>query len=278
MARDITVIQQQIIDLLATNGITVSGSRTSIRRKWTYVFAYCANVIESLFDSHKQENTDLINTLKPHRLTWYKELALRFQYGQDVEQDTGTYANIGLTDDQITEQKIIAQSAVTEVTTPTKISLRIKVAKEVDGDLVPLNDAQLAAFSAYIEKTKDAGVKIFKDSLPADTLKLNLDIFFNPLVLTSSGQRIDGIAEKPVLDAINQYLRNLPFNGEYANTRLMDALQQVDGVALVVKNSAKAKYGLFPFSEIDERYIPDAGYIRLAESDLTINYRPYVQY
>jgi hypothetical protein len=274
MAREIEIIQNEMIAQLASNGITVSGSRTSIRRKWTYAWAYCANVIEKLFDAHRDETLAIIDTLMPHTLKWYAQLALNFQYGQNINTETGIYDNTGLSDEQITDQKIIARSAVTEIDG----ALRIKVARLVAGDLSPLDAAQKVSFIDYVQKLKDAGVRIKIDSLPADQLKLSIDIFYNPLVLTAAGGRIDGISITPVPDAVNTYLGNLPFNGEYANTRLTDALQRVDGVELVVINNAMTKFGLFPFTAIDERYIPDAGYLRVAAGDLTINYRAYVQY
>lgn len=254
------------------NGINVSGSRTSLRRLWTYVTAFCIFTHESLFDDHKSECEALIAKERAHGLEWYRTKALEFQYGQAFNKVTGLYDNTGLTDEQIAEQKIVAQAAVTEIDG----KLTIKVVKLNDGDYAELDDTQLAAFSAYIEIIKDAGVKIYKNSLPADSLKLTLDIFYDPLVLRSNGSRIDGGAQTPVADAARAYLRNLLFNGEYANVRLTDRLQQVEGVKLPVVRSAQAKYGLFPFAQIDERYIPDAGYLRLTGENLSINYREYV--
>ena len=136
----------------------------------------------------------------------------------------------------------------------------------------------MTSFGAYIATTKDAGVKIITDSLPPDSLKLNIDVFYNPLVIKSDGSRIDGTTATPVPDAISAYLKNLKFNGEYANTRLEDQIQAVDGIELVNIKLSQAKFGLNPFTGIDEVYIPDAGYLRIANGDLTINYRQYVQY
>jgi len=150
------------------------------------------------------------------------------------------------------------------------------VAKQANNLPAQLTAGELAAFSSYIEKLKFEGVKIIKDSLPADNLKLQLDIWFNPLVLRADGTRIDGSANTPVKDGILAYLNALPFNGEYANTKLTDALQNVTGVQLPVIKLAQTKYGLYPYTNVDERYIPDAGYLSIADADLIINYRQYV--
>lgn len=272
MARELSVIQQEMIDNLTANGIAVSGSRTSLRRLWTYVISFCIWVHEQLFDAHKDELNAIIDAQKSHTLKWYQSVALEFQYGQNLIPETGKYANTGMDEAEIEAQKIVEVASVTEIDG----KLRIKVARLVDGELEPLTEQQLLSFSTYIDNKKDAGVKIVKDSLPPDALKLEIDIFYNALVLSSTGARIDGTSETPVPDAISLFLKNLPFNGEYANTRLVDVMQKIDGVVLPVIKTSQAKYGLYPFSVIDERYIPDAGYLRVAEADLTINYRPYV--
>jgi hypothetical protein len=257
------------------NGIS-STSKVSIFALIADVFAFVSWLLDTFFDKHSAENTAMIEKDKAHRVEWYGARALEFQYGQAFNRDLGKYENIGLTDAQIAAQKIVVKSAVNEVDTVNNVGLRIKLAREVAGDLAPLEPAQLAAFVAYMDKVKDGGVNVKNESLPPDSLKLDLDIFYDPLVLNGNGARIDGTAATPVTNAINAYLRELKFNGEYANTRLADKLQTVEGVILPVIKTAWAKFGNYQFAVIDERYIPDAGYIRIAAPDLSINWRPYV--
>lgn len=276
MARTIEQVYQSIITQknntpeLATLNST---SRTAVYNLFAYIVAVVIVALENLFDNHKAENDAIILNLKPHTSTWYREKALLFQNGQNLIEGTDRYDNTGLTDQQIQERRIIAQSAVTEIDG----RLRIKVAKAEADDLVELAEIELNAFKGYMQKVKDAGVKLIIDSLTADLLKLELDIWYNPLVLTSTGSRIDGNGATPIKDAVKNYLKNLPFNGEFSNTKLTDQLQAVDGIVFPVIKLSQAKYGLFPFSSIDEKYIPDAGYLRIADADLIINYRQYVQ-
>jgi hypothetical protein len=240
---------------------------------WAYIVASVIWVLDNLFDLHRASvDADLAN-LKPHTLTWYRNLALAFQYGQALIPDSDQYANTGLTPDQIAAQLIITQSAVVE--NPDG-SLRMKVVKLVDNDYAQLIDAEETAFTAYIADTKDAGVRITIDSLPPDDLTTAIDIFYDALVLNAAGVRIDGNGDTTVIDAINGYLKNLKFNGEFAKTLMEDAIQAVDGVVLVGILSAQARYGALPFTEIDEKYIPDGGYLRVIDGGFTINYRQYV--
>lgn len=276
MAQTIDYWYNQIITKVYADPVLSDLDHTSAvadYKLWAYIVAVVIQTIDVLFDLRAAEVTDQLATKKPHTLNWYKQLALRFQYGQDLIADSDQYLNAGLTTDQIASQLIITQAAVTE---NTDGSLRMKVVKLVGGDYAQLNDAEKTAFHAYIADTKDAGVRINDESLPPDDLKLVLDIFYNPLVLDATGKRIDGNSDTPVIDACNAYLKNLKFNGEFAKTRLSDTIQAVDGVELVGLLSAQSRYGVRPFEEIDERIIPDGGYLRVIDGGFTINYRQYV--
>lgn len=276
MAETIDYWYKQIIDRVNGDEALSELDHTSVvadYKLWAYIVAVVAWTLDVLFDLRASEVSEVLATKKPHTLNWYKQLALRFQYGQALVDDTDQYENAGLTPDQIAAQKIITQAAVTE---NTDGSLRIKVVKLVNNDYAQLTNDEMLAFSAYIADTKDAGVRINKDSLPPDALKLRIDVFYNPLVLDAAGRRIDSNADTPVIDAISAYLKNLKFNGEFAKTRLADQIQAVDGVELVGILSAQSRYGVRPYAEIDERIIPDAGYLRVIDAGYTINYRPYV--
>ncbi|MGY0034460.1 hypothetical protein [Pedobacter sp. NJ-S-72] len=68
MAQKIEYWQQIIIDQLATNNIVVSGSRTSVRRIWTYAVAVCIWTLDILFGKHKEEVSAIIEEKMPHRV------------------------------------------------------------------------------------------------------------------------------------------------------------------------------------------------------------------
>ena len=255
------------------DGLT-STSRVAVWSNLFWIVAAIVWTLEVLFDKHKAEVADTLANLTPGKAKWYRQLALDFRLGQNLDSN-GNYDDTGLTETQIADMKIIKYASVTEIDG----KLRMKVAKQVANKPVELTTgvgSEMIAFASYIEQLKYAGVKIIKDSLPPDSLKLEIDIWFNPLVLRSDGQMVDGSAATPVPDGIESYLNDLPFNGEYANTRLVDYLQKLPGVVLPVIRVAQAKYGLFPFTSIDEKYIPDAGYLEITTPYLTINYREYV--
>lgn len=276
MARTIDEIYNSIMTEKATKpelDVLNSASRVATYKMWIYIISVTHWIMEKSFDLLKTEVDEKIQKQRFGKRKWYQLKGLAFQYGQELPEDSDEYDNTGLTDAEIEAKKIIKYCSVTEIDG----KLRIKVAKQVGGLPAQLTEGELAAFKEYMELIKFAGVKLIIDSLPADNLKLELDIFFDPLVIRADGSRIDGSSATPVKDAIKEYLNALPFNGEYANTRLTNKLETVSGIVLPVIKSAQAKYGLFAFTVIDEKYIPDAGYLTITDENLTINFREYVQ-
>lgn len=250
------------------SGLT-SNSPVAIWQLWTYVFGVSSWNLQKKHDLHKQEVAGIISAGKAHTANWYAEMALKFQYGHTLVQDKDYYDNTGLSQAAIDAAKIVKYAVAKEV----RKGVMLKVAKVVAGELAPLSTPELNAFVAYMNRVKDAGIFIYPKNAPADSFKLEIDIFYDPLVLDSTGARLDGTSATPVKDAINAYLKNLRFNGTYVNEFLIDALQKVDGVKIPHLVSAEAKYALFPFAPIDVEYVPDSGYLRFDNpTDLTINY------
>lgn len=275
MARTIDEIQQGMLDGIAADPVlslvATSTSKVSIFRLFTRIVATAIWTLEVLFDTLKAELNELLAALKPHTLRWYAGKAKAFQYGYDLAVDSDTYDNTGETEEDIDASLIVKYSAVTE---GNDGKLRIKVATE-STDLEPLSAPQLEAFTEYMQRIKDAGVKLLIESNAADKLKLSLKIYYDPLILNGVGQRIDGSDLEPVQTAVKTYLKNLPFNGTFVLAFLVDALQLVDGVVIPHIVTAEASYGAFDFSTINVQYLPDAGYLRFEnEEDLTIEFIP----
>jgi hypothetical protein len=217
------------------------------------------------------EIDDRILQLKPHSARWYAEEAKLFEYGYNLVPETDYYDNTGLTEDQVTAAKIVAYAAVVEQAR----GIRIKVAKIMGSDLGALAAGELDAFSEYMEEIKDAGIKLLITSGAADDLKSTLRIYYNPLVLAGDGSRIDGTDTTPVQTAFKTYLKNLPFNGTFAPSLMVDQLQAVNGVVLVKDDLWQARFGAIAYTGIDVEYNPDAGYLRIDDSNLLITFIPH---
>lgn len=246
-------------------------SRVAIWKIIFYAVAFCIHVFEEILDLFRTEIDDRVEALKPHSERWYAEMAKKFQFGYNLVDETDGYDNTGLTQQQIDDSLIIAHAAVVEQTR----GIRIKVARLVSGELAALTDPQLDAFIEYMERIKDAGIKLLITSDAADDLQAELRIYYNPLVLADDGSRLDGTAATPVQDAFESYLKSLPFNGLFVPQLMIDKLQAVDGVVIVKDDLWLARYGALAYASIDVEYQPDAGYLRLINNGLTLTFIPH---
>lgn len=275
MARTIEEIRAEIIAAKESElGLAdlSSTSATSVWRLWVYVVAVAIWALEKIFDAHIAEVRGIIASEKPHTTRWYATMAKRFQLGFSLAIEQDYYNNTSYPEPIVASSKIIKQAAVTE----TANGLRVKVAKEESGsDLGPLTPAELDGFAAYMAQIKDAGVRLYISSTVPDQLKLSLTIYYDPLILSATGERLDGSDTAPVATAITNFLKALPFNGLYLNSRLVDALQAVQGVVNPHLVSAQARYGALSFAPVAVEYQPDAGYLRILPTDLTITYLPH---
>lgn len=276
MARSIDTIFNELLAAKAAkselSGLT-STSAVSAWRLLLYVVAVCIWSLEKLFDLHISEVRSIISKQKRGNEQWYAEMAKQFQFGDTLVADQDYYDNTGVSDAVVAAKKVVAFAAAKE----SGSSVRIKVARLNAGNLNPLTAPQLAAFQTYMARIKYAGVFLSFVNSVADALKLDLKIYYDPLVLDSTGKRIDGTNDTPVQSAIDDYLINkVAFDSYFVPTALVDALQAVDGVKLPVITGSAAKYGMLPFADTGDRYLPDAGYLRIDPSDLTITFIPLV--
>lgn len=285
MARTIPEIHADITSTLVNELAAVeiiinpaTWSKTNLLRLITYIIAVCQWTIEQLQDIHKAEINDLIAQKKPHSLRWYAEKAKAFQFTYNLVPEQDYYNNTGIPDDKLETSKIVKYAAVVRQRRANgRIFLRIKVATTAGTDLARLTEEQLDALREYFNRIADAGVDIEIESLIADRLKLRLKIYYNPLILGSNGSRLDGTDNKPVPNAIRNYLQNLPFNGLFVLAHLVDALQAVEGVEIPHLIECYTSYGNLPLTSVDVEYVPDSGYLRIEDVDLNVQYLPHSQ-
>lgn len=271
MARSIGVIQNEMLDSITADenlaGLN-SQSKVSIYRLIVFIVAFSIWVLENLFDTHKKEVDDIIEAKMPHRPSWYRTKAKAFQYGFALIADTDKYDNTGYTDDQVLNSKIIKYAAVT----PSAGQILIKIATEAAGVLAPITQEQKASFDAYVLEIADCGVKyIVVNHLP-DILLLNLQIFRDPLVLDSTGMSILN-GNYPVQDAINEYMKELPFNGELVLAHFIDKIQKAEGVVIPHLVNAESKAidintnQYLDAEPINVKTVPVSGYFMIPNFD-----------
>lgn len=273
MARSISEIQQQIIETKNADATlstySWSSSNVAMWRLWTYVVAVCIWTLENLFDYHRDEVAAIVAEHKPHTLQWYATKARLFQLGVLLPDGSDTYA-VPNNDPAVA---IVKYAAAIELSN----MIRIKAAKAAGDALAALSGGELSSFEGYMNKIKDAGIRLQVTSGSPDILQLAINVYYDPLVLSSTGARLDGTSATPVLSAINTFLRNLPFNGVFILNDFITWLQLIEGVRIGHIVTAQANYAITPFLPIDVKYTPDAGYMILDEAYFAANvsYIPY---
>lgn len=265
MARTITDIENGIYAKIAADPTLPSSiSISAIYRRFVFIVADAIRTLESLFDTHKKEVEGIIESKMPHRPSWYISKAKAFQYGFPLIYDTDKYDNTGYTDAQVEASKIIKYAAAT----PNAGQVYVKIATEIAGVLAPITDVQKTSFDAYFKEIADMGVKYLVVNHLPDILLLNIQIFRDPLVLDANGMSILN-ANYPVQDAINEYMKELPFNGELVLAHLIDKLQLAEGV--VIPNLVNAESQSIDINTgaynaavpITVKTIPESGYFSI---------------
>lgn len=266
MARTVTQIHNGMLTDITSNEVLSeylnSTSRYAIYRLFTFIIAFAIWVFENILDQHFFEINDKLANQKAGTLPWYRTMALRFQYGFDLVQDKDYFDNGLANTEHIENSKIIKYCAVNEAKDSSRVI--IKIAGEVDGALTDFTDsAQVEAIEAYFEEIKVAGTKITIINYKADQLFLNLKIKRDALILTDTGMsKLNG--NYPVNEALQEFMKELKFNGELQLSSLIDKIQLVPGVLDATLLNAESSW-IDP--ELDGYGIPQPIFIsRVAES------------
>lgn len=267
---------QTLYELTPGNTFEQEFSAYSIENIFFDIFAFALWTLEGLFALFKNQMDALIVANKHGKLEWYINTALNYQHGFELD-DFGDYMNSSASPEEIAESKIIANVAFEKAVINGHGVIRAKVVKLENEEYVQLSPAELAGFHAYINKKTLFGLSVISISRPHDTLTVNMKIWYDPLVLDATGARLDGTDAAPVVTAINEYLTSLEFNGEFIGTRMVDAIQQVQGVSIpkliTAIGSASAIYQQSgELNEIDEIYQSFAGYMKLDVAGSTFEY------
>lgn len=245
-----------------------SDSRVSVWRNVLFVIASSISYLTELFDEHKKDVTDLANSKEPRKELWYQNIALAFQYGHELVEDKHYYDNSNRTEEEVALSKIVKYSAVNQE--KDKSTLYIKVANE---NKQPLSVTQATAFEAYMNDVADLGVHLTIVNQPADDLKLELDIYYDPTILNSQGERLDGSGNTNAQDTIDDYISNLEINQQYVGMHLIDALQKVKGINIAEIIKSDYKYDVIDWQPLTARYTPKSGFLSITPENLKINWK-----
>jgi len=240
-----------------------SPSRFAIWRLWLYVVATAIWTLEQLFVRHQNEVQVLIDQNIFGSAEWFVQKVKAFQYGDDLVRNLETG---GLTYETLDPTKQIITHAAITVARGAIQAATLKVAKTLNGEPNPLSPNELTAVRGYIDRLQPPGATIVVNSLPADIVRLRLDIYYNPLFEVSKLQI-------EVENAVQSYFDALPFDAQILKSKIADTiLAGVSGVNDVVIARFEARAVGGAFAAVERVYIPESGYIKFdPDQPLEIN-------
>lgn len=226
MARTIAQIQAEMdAEQALQTGLSGldSPSQTAIYTLWKYVISASIWAHEKLWDLFKVELETIVNNAPVGTDNWVQSQAFKFQYSATNPQIVSLVnfvPSYSVVDEDL---QIITRCSVK--TLPNKV-VSVKVAKSDPPSA--LTSTELSSFRGYLDDVSFAGVQYNAVSLASDKLYLDAEIFYN-------GQYSSVISDT-VIEAINTYLSNIPFDGNVRVSALYDAIQNVAGVTDVIIN------------------------------------------
>ncbi|MDK7376060.1 nucleotidyltransferase [Weeksella virosa] len=230
------------------------------------VLAICAFFLGELFNKHRKEMDQKILNQKTHRLEWIRNMFLNFQYGFKLKPESDVFDNASASEEEILQSKIIKYCAVNESSNQKEVI--VKIATERNGEMSPIDTDKMEAILAYAAEVKGAGVPYRIINYLPDLLKLNIRIFRDALVLDANGMNRQ-TGEKSVEVALQEFMKELPFNGELRLQDLANKLERTSGVNLVQIDLAQTAWidadkGTYDdYESIDVRRIPASGYFKI---------------
>ena len=222
-------IQNAIIANLQAEHTGLSTSKVAEWRLWTYIVATAIRMFEVILDLFRREVEEITEKVAPGTPRWYVEMCYRFQNGHELLYDSKT-ALLYYAEDA-PEARIIKQVAKIE----TRNGLLLKVATtDTEGQLVPLSQEQLYNFTGYMEAIHFAGLNIVPMSLPADLIKYDIKVYYDPVVPATT-------VRNNVLAALEAFKLTRTFDAIFYPQRFVEAALSAHGVVTIELNSIEHK-------------------------------------
>lgn len=233
-----------------------SGSKVAIWRLWAYIVAAAIYVHETIWDLFKAEVEGTIARSHAGTPPWYRDRILAFQYGDNIAYNSATgkygYAVIDAS------KQIVKHAAVVEANNGVVI---FKAAKEdSNGNLEGLAAMEQDSLISYLKKIRFAGTRFQLVSGAGDFIRIEASVYFDAIFTEAT-------VRDNVEMAIQAYIEGLPFNGEMLLSKLVDAVQAVEGVNDITleKVETKANAG-DAYDEIDRNHVPLYGYYQFDDT------------
>lgn len=239
------------------------GSSLSVFNSFIDVVAAMIFLSDAIWEAKKTEVQAIADASFSGNSQWLRAKILGFQYGDVITLDANFVPSYAVPDES---KQIVIRCAITE---RPNGGVNIKVAKsDGGGGLTNLITAEMDALKDYYYGTSTqegigfAGVTANFISLLADRMRVGATIYH-------IGQYDSATVKTNVIAAIDAFFETFAdtsFDGTILMIRLVDAIQEVEGVSRVYLSDVRARAQATPFasaSSIDPQgfYETVAGYV-----------------
>lgn len=253
-----------------------NSSKMSVMDAFTWVVSACIWTFECLMDVFK---VDLAKDMQ-YRINgtgaYYVNALLKYQSGYTLQMnEEGTQFSYPTIDKS---KRVVTRASYSEVEESGfhDKKLHLKIATGEPGAYKPVEYKELQAIRAYIKDISFAGTHAIVESREGDILVPRLTVYYD-------GLEDVGTVRKGIIDAINDFITNLPFDGVVYVQKIVDAIQKTEHVKDVRIDEAEGE-GIFiaqydndnqlVVQELDEHeepvylkkveryFIPNSGYVK----------------
>lgn len=261
MARDIKKIKKLMTDefmaseeirqrygLSETDLFESKFSMVSVESILFGIAASAIYVLEALFDVFRENVDKKMATAVVASIPWYHKIAMAYQHGDALvfNETTMQYGYETLNPDN----QLVKFAACRDNGGYVYV---LVAGEDSEGRPTHLSNDVLIPFRQYMDALKPAGIPVEVFSSDPDMIRLMIRVEYDPLLLNSNGSMVSDTSIYPVEEAVTQYLYGIEYGGVFNKTKLVDAIQNVNGVKDVVVDDVLVKRA----AEVD--YNPVAG-------------------
>jgi hypothetical protein len=224
------------------------GSSVSVFNVIIFVVSASMYVFEVIVDNLMNDIQKVADSAPSGNESWLRQKMLNFQYGDTITINTtdNTLENYYVPEYAVidTAKQIVTQCAVSD----SQTGVEIKVAKGTIGALTPLTAPELSALqnyyygSSYTQGIGFSGIVATFINLYSDRIRIEADVYY-------LGQNIEATVKADVITAIDTFLSSFAddnFGGNIYMIKLIDAIQEVEGVSRVTINDLKVRPNTTP--------------------------------
>ncbi|MGB0368987.1 MAG: hypothetical protein ACPGD8_06250, partial [Flavobacteriales bacterium] len=234
---ELVTFQPQVDDVQTLLADLDTSSKVAPHRFWIFLFSVFSWFQVKRFNSHKAEIEAIANAHELRTPQWWVDVVKTYQHGHALD-----FVDNGLAYSVVDEAaRVVKRSACVSLGAG---HFQIKIA----GDGTPLDNGTAPGVADgvlwFAQRLGGPGPDIDIVALNADRLRLTAMAYVDPLLFTDTGESILVPGTYPIEDAVNDYLKNIPFNGTLSLTKLVSKVEDVTGVYDFVIQSSEGIQGV----------------------------------